>query len=336
MMTSTLRPGDAAANIPCHVRDVVTDDEGCLARSISGWAQDYQRLKAGAFRGSLAELCFGEAQLFVEQTSHALRQICTVPDGYVWFGLPLCEDRCVRINGVAVQDGRIAVHRGGIDFELITPDELRFWGIVVREQALKEYARQFEHENWVETLLDRPVLGVDEGRKRFAQQMCSRILQQQYDSEGLTLTLPLRQSLTDDTLSALFALFESGEPLPVERTWGRQRHRLVEMADAYVRASPDRLVTVSELCNALNISRRALQASFQDVLGVSPHAYIRAVSLNCVRSHLRDAESPYRSVQDAAAAFGFWHMSQFALDYREMFGERPSETLRRREGESEH
>ncbi len=69
----------AANGIPYHVRDMVTDDEDCLARSISGWAQDYQRLKAGPFSGSLAEVCFGETQLFVEQTSHALRQSCTVP-----------------------------------------------------------------------------------------------------------------------------------------------------------------------------------------------------------------------------------------------------------------
>ena len=72
---------NVANGIPYHVRDMVTDDEDCLARSISGWAQDYQRLKAGPFSGSLAEVCFGEAQLFVEQTSHALRQICTVPEG---------------------------------------------------------------------------------------------------------------------------------------------------------------------------------------------------------------------------------------------------------------
>ena len=74
----------------------------------------------------------------------------------------------------------------------------------------------------------------------------------------------------------------------------------------------------------------ALQTGFQEVLGVGPHAYIRAISLNGVRSHLKNPDSPYTSVQDAAAAYGFWHMSQFALDYREMFGERPSDTLRRR------
>ena len=335
-MTRMSSSVSVANGIPYHVRDMVTDDEDCLARSISGWAQDYQRLKAGPFSGSLAEVCFGEAQLFVEQTSHALRQICTVPEGYVWFGLPTSENRCVRINGVAVQEGRIAVHRGGIDFELITPDQLRFWGIVVREQALEDYARQFEREDWVETLFESPVLGVDEEQKQRVQGLCSRILRHQLENEGATLSPALRQSLTDETLSALFSLVENREGLSADGRLGRQRYRVVELVDAYVRASSDRLVTVSELCTTLNISRRALQASFQDVLGISPHAYIRAVSLNSVRRHLRSTESPYRSVQDAAAAFGFWHMSQFALDYREMFGERPSETLRRRHDDRVH
>jgi AraC family ethanolamine operon transcriptional activator len=33
-------------------------------------------------------------------------------------------------------------------------------------------------------------------------------------------------------------------------------------------------------------------------------------------------------VQDVAAAWGFWHLSQFATDYRKLFGMRPSETLK--------
>ena len=33
------------------------------------------------------------------------------------------------------------------------------------------------------------------------------------------------------------------------------------------------------------------------------------------------------SVADAANEWGFWHMGQFAKDYRRMFGELPSETL---------
>jgi AraC family ethanolamine operon transcriptional activator len=33
-------------------------------------------------------------------------------------------------------------------------------------------------------------------------------------------------------------------------------------------------------------------------------------------------------IGDVAARWGFWHFSQFSADYRRMFGELPSETLR--------
>jgi AraC family ethanolamine operon transcriptional activator len=34
------------------------------------------------------------------------------------------------------------------------------------------------------------------------------------------------------------------------------------------------------------------------------------------------------SVQSVAASWGFWHLSRFASDYRQMFGQLPSDTLR--------
>ncbi len=317
--------------VPCLARDLVTDDTDCLARSISGWSQEYEQLKSGHFQGRLSELCFGEAQLFLEKTSLALRQLCTVPSDYVWFGLPLSEVRSVRINGVPVQSGRIALHRGGRGFELVTPDALQFWGIVVKEELLMAYAHQFECEEWLYKVLDHPVLGVCEEKKQEVQTVCGQILLQPRETSDTALSAPLRQSLSDKTLSALFSLFQNVEPVSTDRKSAQQRHRIVERVDAYVRSRPDHLVTVSELCSALSISRRALQVGFQDVLGVSPHAYIRTISLNGVRSHLKNASSPYASVQDAAAAYGFWHMSQFAVDYRQLFGERPSDTIKRRE-----
>lgn len=310
---------------------LTTDDPDCLARSIDGWSQHYEQLHSGRFAGKLTQLSVATARLFVEQTNLALRQICTVPQNYVWFGLPLGEqsDRYVRINGAPVSDDRIAVRRGGEAFELLTPDRLQFWGIVVQEQALLEYARQVECEAWLARALDNPLLLVSEERKRNAQQSCRHMLDN-WQAERQELSPAATLNLTEAALGALFSLFQHAQPQVGERVSVQHRHRLVERADAYVRAHGDRLVTVSELCTALSVSRRALQGGFQELLGVSPHAYIRAISLNNVRHQLNSEDSPYRNVQDAAAAFGFWHMSQFAVDYRQLFGELPSETLKRR------
>jgi len=48
------------------------------------------------------------------------------------------------------------------------------------------------------------------------------------------------------------------------------------------------------------------------------------------RRELRRADSSLASVSDVAERYGFWHLSQFAADYRWLFGELPSETLRKR------
>jgi AraC family ethanolamine operon transcriptional activator len=60
---------------------------------------------------------------------------------------------------------------------------------------------------------------------------------------------------------------------------------------------------------------------------------MRAIRLNGVRRELQKARCELCNVQDVAAAWGFWHMSQFATDYRKLFGLRPSDTLKGAMGE---
>ena len=41
--------------------------------------------------------------------------------------------------------------------------------------------------------------------------------------------------------------------------------------------------------------------------------------------------APETSVTDAANRWGFWHMGDFAMNYRRMFDELPSDTLKRQD-----
>jgi AraC family ethanolamine operon transcriptional activator len=54
-----------------------------------------------------------------------------------------------------------------------------------------------------------------------------------------------------------------------------------------------------------------------------------ARSLNQVRRQLQMRRSDKIKIADVANDWGFWHMGQFAKDYRRMFGELPSDTLAR-------
>ncbi|MFL9946155.1 helix-turn-helix domain-containing protein [Paraburkholderia agricolaris] len=68
---------------------------------------------------------------------------------------------------------------------------------------------------------------------------------------------------------------------------------------------------------------------FPTVLASTPGSYLRAMRLNGVRRDLVSTQGGApRTVQSVAADWGFWHLSQFATDYRKLFGKRPSESLR--------
>lgn len=107
-----------------------------------------------------------------------------------------------------------------------------------------------------------------------------------------------------------------------------RRQRIVTQARDYVLAHHDLVITVPELCERLHVSRRTLQYCFEDVLGISPMQYLRIIRLNGVRRHLREDWSGSRTVRDVATDWGFWHISQFSSDYRKLFGQCPSESLR--------
>lgn len=100
--------------------------------------------------------------------------------------------------------------------------------------------------------------------------------------------------------------------------------QLASQARALVEDSPDCPMSVMELALRLGVSRRTLQYACQKTLGVKPTSYLRAVRLSGVRKELHHA----RSVSEAATRWGFWHFGRFARDYRTMFGELPSQTLK--------
>ncbi|MFM8885114.1 MAG: helix-turn-helix domain-containing protein, partial [Chthoniobacterales bacterium] len=64
--------------------------------------------------------------------------------------------------------------------------------------------------------------------------------------------------------------------------------------------------------------------------GVAPHAYVLRRRLNQARNVLLREDAAERTVTEIALGLGFSELGRFSVRYREMFGESPSETLRRR------
>ena len=342
-----MQAGTGAGNGSAHkahgaLRAHRSNDVVAHASSLSSWQQQYDQLNGGTFRGSLDELWFEDVQIFQERTSHAVRQICRIREDAVWCGVTVKHDGS-RIEGAELGRDGVMVCGESAEFELLTPDGHEIFGIVVSRNAL------LKHADAVGVPLDPGLLGhatwlpcETEFQSRLRNCLGFLLHQAPMNSalgcgpaaglsaagvqDGERAQRRAQQAALDALLEVLRPRAHLGDH-PTERAGFGRRRQLVRRVCAHVQASTLEVPTVPDLCAAFHVSRRTLQYAFEEVVGSSPVVYLRRLRLNAV---YRDVIAGTAwTVQDAAAGHGFWSLSQFASDYRRLFGERPSETLMR-------
>jgi AraC-like DNA-binding protein len=110
-----------------------------------------------------------------------------------------------------------------------------------------------------------------------------------------------------------------------------QDRRRVKLAEDLMRSSFFEALTLDELAAAAGCSVRSLSLAFRRVRELAPYAALTAIRLAEARSRLASTERP-ETISRVALDCGFTHLGRFARQYRETYGEMPSETLRARRG----
>ncbi|WP_153108726.1 helix-turn-helix domain-containing protein [Propionivibrio limicola] len=214
-----------------------------------------------------------------------------------------------------------------------TPDDFNIYGIVVDRDELARYAAEVEAIEPEILLGQSNVLLVDVDAKKRLCQRITHLLDEASHLEPRPIdnTEDFQQITQDRILGALVSVLmtRSGENAPERHAQTRlHRWQTVRRIREYITENADAGVNVPELCRQFHMSRRTLQYSFEEVTGLSPTAYIRNIRLNGARRELRRLQRGDRSVSEIALDGGFSHFGQFSQDYRQLFAELPSATLR--------
>ena len=104
--------------------------------------------------------------------------------------------------------------------------------------------------------------------------------------------------------------------------------RPVQRAYEYIMENYAEDIGIEDLVAISGLSARALFAGFKRYKGVSPMVAIKTRRLHAVQADLLDA-GPEDTVTSIAYKWGFTHLGNFARDYHNLFGEKPSSTLRK-------
>ena len=110
---------------------------------------------------------------------------------------------------------------------------------------------------------------------------------------------------------------------------GQPDEAMARRAEEFLAESLTSPVSLSDAVIVADTSTRSLLRAFQKRRGTSPMAFRRRRRFEAARRDLFVADCGETSVTDVAIRYCFEHLGRFAVEYRALFGESPSDTLRR-------
>jgi AraC-like DNA-binding protein len=110
---------------------------------------------------------------------------------------------------------------------------------------------------------------------------------------------------------------------------GRHHNAIMTKFEDYLAAHPDRPLYLTDICAGIGVAERTLRAACEEHLGMGPIRYLTLRRMYLARRALLGAEASETNVTRIVTDHGFWELGRFSVAYRTIFGESPSETLRR-------
>lgn len=303
------------------------------AMSIQGWQQAYHQLSRGVLTSTLQQLAVGRFHVFRERLNQQVVQQGEAPRGRICFAVPMAVPGTAWLQGRRLDSNNLFVLRGGEEFMFHVPKETDIFALTFDQSRfdtlLDQDSAQAER---LRTILRQPVIRVDADR-------LNRTRTELLDSFAWALAHDDANQDTQDTqardehlqramLDSVLSLLSHLEGQSPARANTSVHSYIVERCHRLALQQPDEPPSIASLCLQLRTNRRTVQNSFHTITGTTPLDYLRSLRLNAVRRELSQSSADELSIADAAARWGFVHMSHFAQQYRHLFDELPSQTRR--------
>ncbi|HVW51967.1 MAG TPA: helix-turn-helix domain-containing protein [Trinickia sp.] len=310
--------GEYFVRTMCHLEPISN------SAAFDGWDLEYTQLSNGGFRCDSREVRFGGVQIYTETNNATTHQTGVAWENAFTFIVPGEMREAGRVNGQRWHETVVAFHGAREFSSRVPPMSLRAVS-VAQSLALScwEVARTVDFASRLTRNIR--LVGKRESTRMAAGQI-TELVSLCVERPDVLALAPARAAFTRELLDLLSPFVSDDDESGVPVGDSRRRIQIVRRAREFSLEHIDTPLRVSDVCQAMGISRRTLQYSFELELGINPVAYLRLMRLNGARRDLL-FPCPEWQVKDVAARWGFWHWSRFSCEYRAMFGELPSQTL---------
>jgi AraC family ethanolamine operon transcriptional activator len=298
-----------------------------LSENLQGWNLDLTRMDRGPFVGEILQVGGEDFQFSSFNISCRHEQGGSPPPGLKTFGiLSPTSPPIVFRNRQLGQEG-ICAFSPDKEVDVQAPPGWAAFGLSFTEDLLVSVSQRMGLPPW-EDMLAQKDLAVCHPEVLFRLKSWLQSVRQQFSPASGN---PFSKCFMDQFVSELPRRFlntmASSSPITFRQSL-RKRDRAIKKIKEFLAEFPDGPPTMEDLCEVAQVSERTLEYAFQARYGVTPHTYLRFYRLNGAQKVLRAADPASTTVTKVATDWGFRHFGRFSSHYREIFGERPFETLK--------
>ena len=248
-------------------------------------------------------------------------------EGLLTLGIPTTDPAAIRIDGHALTDRSFILLKRDQPLTASSHQPMRWVGVTVAEDwATATWglggAMQRSGSSPGARMDSEPALL--ERVRSLVSRMCA-------DDETVNIVDPVRAHAAEEELLTAVSQLLLASTGASDRHVGRpqvSRGRVIARCLELISERQGQPLFISDLCRVTQVSERTLRNIFQEYFGAAPMRLLLVRQLREIRSALLAADPAEQTVTKVAARFGVWDFSLFARNYRALYGEAPSETLR--------
>ncbi|MGI9629322.1 MAG: helix-turn-helix domain-containing protein [Longimicrobiales bacterium] len=291
---------------------------------VGPWAVSLTQLAPGQLSASLDFLATDNIILVRESRDLDVGVEGEYPVGFYTLGATI-SGAPVRIHGQTLDQTALGLGESGQTLDGFLPGGGSHWELMIPESILPTLAEEWHVAPG--SVFDAGVASVDPQKLRGLSRVIVAALNR-YRDNPLALEVTVTRDAVEQSIVA--ALFDSLTPTPKGGPRSDDpslRRRAFRDAMEAIRQSEDS-PRIPELARLVGVSQRTLQYAFQSAVGITPVTYLRRHRMHGAHRQLMKQGPGETSVSRAALTHGFTELGRFAVEYRTLFGQSPSQTLR--------
>lgn len=306
------------------------DDIDTFAEAIQPLNVRIDQLTSGKFLGDVNVADCGRVKFTCINPNQALRMIGERSDDRLLFMMALRADKTPVISdGFPISTRDIFGFNSGGKIDLMTGKNPQIIATEIDSKLFQSIADTIGFDSRSRNFFRQDCIRLEPIFSRVMRGYCRQVCEILKSQPALFMRENMRHLIADDFCHFLVdALKYSAQKKYWQVKKYRRFHlikRVEEIADMY-RQEP---LNLQQICDRLETSSSALSYGFKEIFGMSPMAYLKIQRLNGVRRALKNADPDQKTVMQLAYEWGFGSLGHFSRDYQKMFGELPSETLKR-------